>query len=126
LLLESAVASRGAKLSASSLQCVPGSRSVCLVHGPIPGGEFGEVIVGRSGKWDATDKLYFSDAGYMALADIDGDNTADVVTAQQGFFAQVFAVNGTELGCTKTVAKLAQLPGWPTIKPTKAQLHDPC
>lgn len=127
LLYESTITGRGAVLTSGSLQCVAGTLSACLVHGRITGGEIGEVIVSRSGNWEPADQPYFSDAEYLALTDVNNDNTPEVVVVQKGFYAQVFQLNGTEMGCTRRVARLNQLPGWPTVKPPTAQLHaEPC
>ena len=127
LLYESTITGRGAVLTSGSLQCVAGTFSACLVHGEITGGRIGEVIVSRSGNWEAADQPYFSDAGYLALTDVNSDNTPEVVVVQKGFYAQVFQLNGTEMGCTRRFTRMNQLPGWPTVKPPAAQLHpEPC
>jgi hypothetical protein len=124
-VIESTITSRGVTLTASSMQCVAGPMSACVIRGALDGGIAGEVVVGRSGKWNMTERPYFSDAGYLALVDVTGDGSPEVVTVQQGVFAQVFAINGDELGCTRAYARLNQLPGWPAVKPDKTQLK-PC
>ncbi|TCO65599.1 hypothetical protein [Actinocrispum wychmicini] len=127
VVIDVTITDRGAALTGNSLQCVPGSLQACLVRGEDPaGGTVGEVMVGRSGKWQTTETPYYSDAGYLALADINNDTTAEVIVAQKGYYAQVFTLDGTDKGCTRPVNRLNLLPGWPTVKPSPAQLHEPC
>lgn len=127
LVIEVTITNRGATLNGTSLQCVPGSMQACLVRGDdAAGGTAGDIVVGRSGKWEITDTPYYSDAGYLALTDINNDTTAEVIVAQKGYYVQVFGLDGTDRGCTKPVSKLNLLPGWPTVKPLPSQLHTPC
>jgi hypothetical protein len=126
LFIESTITDRGAVLTGDSLQCVAGATSACLIRGDLnPGGKLGEVVVGRSGKWQLTAQPYLSNAGYLALTDVTGEGTPEVIVAQRGFYVQVFPLDGGNPTCTKPVAKLTQLPGWPTVKPPTAQLK-PC
>jgi hypothetical protein len=126
LFIESTITDRGAVLTGNSLQCVAGPTSACLIRGDLtPGGTLGEVVVGRSGKWQLTAQPYLSNAGYLALTDVTGEGTPEVIVAQRGFYVQVFPLDGSNPTCTKPVAKLNQLPGWPTVKPPTAQLK-PC
>ncbi|GAB3909835.1 hypothetical protein GCM10029964_112250 [Kibdelosporangium lantanae] len=127
VLYESTITGRGAVLAAGSLRCVSGTISACMVRSSLASGEgtVAEVFVGRSGEWEPTDQPYFSDAGYLSLTDVNNDNTPEVVAVQKGYYAQVFQLNGTEMGCTRPVARTTQLPGWPTVKPPIAQLQ-PC
>jgi hypothetical protein len=122
-LIESSVTDRGVTLTATSLECFSASISACLIKDDLPGGgTIGEVVVGRSDKWNLLERSYLSDAGHLSLAEVTGDGGPELIAVQKGFFAQIFLLDGNELGCTKTVAKIEQLPGWPTVKPVKNQL----
>jgi hypothetical protein len=122
-LIESSVTDRGVRLTESSLECVSASISACLIKGDLPsGGTIGEVVVSRSDKWNLLERSYLSDAGHLSLADVNGEGGPELIAVQKGYFAQVFLLDGSELGCTRTVAKLEQLPGWPKVKPVKGQL----
>ncbi|WP_130347058.1 hypothetical protein [Herbihabitans rhizosphaerae] len=135
-LVEITITNRGVVLTNQSLQCLSLSISACLVSGTGEGGRVGEVVVGRSGSWNGQAQPYFSDADYLGLTDVRGDGTPDVVTVQHDcgtrsrctgapVFAQVYGLDGQELGCTRTFTRLTQLPGWPSVKPTPVQLK-PC
>jgi hypothetical protein len=125
-VVESRLPGRGAKLAERSLDCVAGTLSACLIRGDLDNGTVGEVIVGRSDKWNATTPTYFSNADYLSLVNVMGDGAPELVTVQRGYFAQVFDVEkGNDLGCTANVPKPDRLPGWPTVKPDPHQLR-PC
>ncbi|MEV4319329.1 hypothetical protein [Actinocrispum sp. NPDC049592] len=122
-VIEVTITDRGAALTGKSLQCMSGSLSACLVKGDLPsGGTIGEIVVGRSEKWNLTERSYLSDAGYLALQEVTGDGGPELVAAQQGFYLRVYQLDGSELGCTRTVGKLEQIAGWPNPKVTKTQL----
>lgn len=126
-LIESTITERGVVLTPDSLQCVSASLSACIVRGAShPGaGVVGEIVVGRSGKWNAAGRGYLSSAGYLALVDVNSHGAPEIVAVQQGYYAQVFEMDSTVLGCTKSYSKLDQLPGWPTVKPDRKDLK-PC
>ncbi|MCE7006001.1 hypothetical protein LWC34_24670 [Kibdelosporangium philippinense] len=125
-VIESRLPGRGATLGPDSLDCVAGTLSACLVKGKLDTGTVGEVVVGRSGKWNVTTPTYLSTANYLKLTNVLGDGAPEVVTVQRGFFAQVFTLEGADLGCT-AVMRQDRLPGKPTeVKPTEAQLQRPC
>jgi hypothetical protein len=132
-LVETTITELGVRLTADSLQCVAGGPAACLVRGEHAEGVAGQVVVGRSGSWRVLQKPYVSDAGYLVLANIDDDAVPEVVAAQydcagsadcsrRPVFAQVFALEGQVLGCTKTYPKVARLPGYPQVQLTEAQL----
>lgn len=117
----------GVKLTGSSLQCMAGSISACLIRGGYDGGVAGEVVVGRSGTWSQLENRFQSDAGYLALSDVSGSASPEIVAVQHDcpgdsrctgrVFAQVFDARGAELGCTRHhYAKLANMPGYPNIQ----------
>ncbi|MFC0109968.1 hypothetical protein [Kibdelosporangium aridum] len=125
-VFESRLPGRGATLGPDSLDCVASTLSACLVKGDLDTGMVGEVVVGRSGKWNLMTPTYFSSADYLKLTHILGDLAPEVVTVQRGFFAQVFTLEGVDLGCTANTRQ-DRLPGWPTeVKPSQAQLQRPC
>lgn len=128
----------GVKLTAESLQCIAGGPAACMIRGKRPDGSIaGEIIVGRSGDWSRQETQFISDAGYLVLANTDADSAPEVIAAQHDcgnmdsdcstrpVFAQVFAFNGTAVGCTKNFPKLDRLPGYPTVHVTGQQLS-PC
>jgi hypothetical protein len=137
-VFEATITERGVTLTSDSLQCIAGGPIACLIKGELDGGGIaGQIVVGRSDKWSLTEKTYLSVAGYLALANIDGDVAPEIVAAQHDcgntgancsarpVFVQVFAVAGKVLGCTKDYPRLDKLPGWPTVKITAAALT-PC
>ncbi|GAA0597180.1 hypothetical protein GCM10010174_10710 [Kutzneria viridogrisea] len=120
-------------LTSRSLECVPGASPVCLVRISQNGESLGEVFVGRSGVWSRGESTYASTDDYLALRDITGDGTPEVVAVQLSCgdnpapsctkaFAQVFTLSGDEIGCTRVYPANTQLPGWPTVAPSRAQL----
>jgi hypothetical protein len=122
-LVEATITDRGATLTGKSLQCLDGTDIACLIKGERDsGGWLGEVVTGRADTWKLLERSYQSDAGHLSLAEVTGDGVQEVVAVQKGFFAKVFLLDGSELGCTKTVTKIEQLPGWPAPKPAKTQL----
>ncbi|MET0238200.1 MAG: hypothetical protein ABW224_26400 [Kibdelosporangium sp.] len=125
-LIEAKVTARGAVLTPKSLYCVVGSMSACMIRGEADGTTYGEVVVGRSDKWNATAPVYVSSGGYLALANVLGDGAPEVVAVQRGYFAQVFTLDGVEIGCTTVVTRPDRLPGWPTVHPVDNQLRKPC
>lgn len=123
-----------AVLTANSLSCATGKVSACLLQGMDGTDTLGEIYVDRNGVWSATATPFSSDAGYLALRDVNGDGTPDVVTVQRRcgdvpaagctkVAIQVFQVTGDEMGCSVTYSSTGRLPGWPTVTPTAAQLR---
>lgn len=135
-VIETTITEMGVTLTSDSLQCVAGGPAACLVRGEYPEGTAGQVVVGRAGNWSALEKPYVSNAGYLGLANVNDDSAPDVIAAQydcagaqdcshRPVFAQVFGLNGAEVGCTKNYARVDKLPGHPLVVLTRAQLT-PC
>lgn len=126
-LVESTITERGAVLTEDSLQCVAAIPAACIVRGVAhPGaGVVGEIVIGRSGKWSLAGRGYASSAGHLTLVDINGHGAPEIIAVQVGFYAQVFAMDSTVMGCTKSYSKIEQLPGWPAVKPDRRELK-PC
>ncbi|XVS63727.1 hypothetical protein ACQPYE_36620 [Actinosynnema sp. CA-299493] len=133
-IFELTIASSGARIDESSLQCLDAEVAVCLVRGEVGGEVRGEVLVRRSGAWSRAQVPYLASGAYLALHDVDGDAVADVVAVQRAcqaaedcswWFAQVFspASGGGELGCTPVVREAESLPGWPVVTPDPADLR---
>lgn len=133
-IFELTIASSGARIDASSLQCLDAEVGVCLVRGEVNGEVLGEVLVRRSGAWSRAQVPYLASGAYLALHDVNRDTVADVVAVQKACqagadcarrFAQVFSLagGGGELGCTPVVRSAESLPGWPTVTPDPADLR---
>ncbi|MBM7770096.1 hypothetical protein JOD54_000300 [Actinokineospora baliensis] len=134
-VVEMAVGDLGVYLDDQSLQCAPGAVSACLVSGSGDKGTAGQVVAGRSDKWSALGRAFFSEANYLSLANVDGDTSPEVIAVQQDcasgadcarrpVYAQVFGLGGQELGCTRLYSRIDQLPGYPTVALTAAMLRD--
>ncbi|CRK59802.1 hypothetical protein [Alloactinosynnema sp. L-07] len=134
-VIETTVTELGVTLSPTSLQCVPGSASACLIRGAGPGGTTGQVVVGRSDKWRAQDRPFLSAAGVLMLGNLVSDSSPEVIAVQHDcranqvcanrpVYAQVFDLGGQEIGCTKTYSKVEQIPGYPQITFPAALLRD--
>ncbi|SDH58813.1 hypothetical protein SAMN05192558_1215 [Actinokineospora alba] len=134
-VIETTVTDLGVTLTATSLQCVPGSASACLIRGEGPDGMTGQVVVGRSDKWNAQERAYLSSAGLLVLNNVVSDSSPEVIAAQydckgnqvcdkRPVYAQVFGLSGQEIGCTRTYTRLEQLPGYPQVTVPSAQLRD--
>lgn len=134
-VIEATITDMGVTLTPDSLQCIAGGPMACLIRGEHDGGIAGQVAVGRSDKWSALETTFVSDAGYLALANINGDSAPEVLAAQFAdcprtgggcpVHLQVFALAGKVLGCTKTYPKLDKLPGIGGVRLTEAALT-PC
>lgn len=138
-VIEATVTDLGVTLTKSSLQCVAGPLSACVIRGEYGGGTAGQVVVGRSGKWSSLDKPFLSDAGYLALAEVTGaqsgpevvvarydcDRAAVADCAGTPVYAQVVGTNGRPAGCTAAYDELAHLPGYPDVALTSEDLS-PC
>jgi hypothetical protein len=135
-VFEVSITQSGAQLTADSLDCLAGAVSTCLVRGATASGVQGEVLVGQHGTWSRAQVGYLASGGYLALHDVNGDGVADVVAVQRAcrsdsgceqVFGQVFVVDAgsTPLGCTRVFPSLAQVPGYPEVALSQADLH-PC
>jgi hypothetical protein len=138
-VIEATITGMGAILGPDSLQCVAGALSACLVRGQFSQGIVGQVVVGRSAKWNELALPFQSDAGYLAIADITATDTGpEVLVAQHRcdrktvtdcattpVYIQVFNTRSQELGCTRNYSKLESLPDWPTVTLTAKDLN-PC
>ncbi len=124
-------------VTSHSITCEEGKISGCLLQGPDDGGTatdlIGEVYTDDAGAWKQTSIPFGSDAGYLALRDVDGDGTPDVVTIQRRcgdnppdsctkVAVAVFQLMGDPIGCTVTYATQEQLPGWPDVAPLASKL----
>lgn len=137
-VIETTITDLRVTLTATSLQCLSGGPSACLIRGEHEGGIVGQVVVGRSDNWSALDRRFVSDAGYLVLANVDGDSAPEVLAAQHDcaepdpavcaarpVYVQVFALTGAVAGCTRKYARLDRLPGYPAVTITPAALT-PC
>jgi hypothetical protein len=137
-VIETTITDMGATLTGDSLQCVAGTLSACLVRGPFPQGIVGQVVVGRTTKWNQVAQPFQSDAGYLALADVTSDAGAEVLVAQHRcdrtagtdctttpVYVRVFNLRNQEMGCTRNYTRLDLLPKWPVVTLTAADLK-PC
>ena len=138
-VIEVTITRLGALLGPDSLQCVGGSMTVCVVRGANADGMFGQVVVGRSGKWASPEKPFGSDAGYVGVQEIDPQQTGpEVLVAQHRcdpaatadcattpVYVQVFNVQSESLGCTRNYARLESIPGWPAVDLADATIR-PC
>jgi hypothetical protein len=122
-------------VGAHSITCEEGKTSACLLQGADGADLMGEVYADDAGTWRQTPIPFSSDAGYLALRDINGDGTPDVVTTQRRcgddppdsctkIAAAVFQLTGDEIGCTVTYATKEQLPGWPDVTPVASKLSE--
>jgi hypothetical protein len=138
-VIEATITGMGAILGPESLQCVAGSLSACLVRGQFSQGIVGQVVVGRSTKWNELAQPFQSDAGYLAIAEIDASVTGpEVLVAQHAcdrktesdcatkpVYLQIFDTRLAELGCTRRYARLESLPDWPNVTLTREDIK-PC
>jgi hypothetical protein len=137
-VIEATITDMGVTLTSDSLQCAAGGLAACLIKGKHDGGIAGQVVVGRSDHWSAQDQRYISNAGYLALVNIDQDSVPEILAAQRDcagadpaacaakpVFIQVFSINGKVEGCTKNYTRLDKVPGYPAVQVTKPQLV-PC
>ena len=138
-VIEATITGMGAILGPESLQCVAGSLSACLVRGQFSQGIVGQVVVGRSAKWNELAQPFQSDAGYLAIAEIDASVTGpEVLVAQHScdrktesdcatkpVYLQIFDTRLNELGCTRNYARLQSLPNWPNVALTREDIR-PC
>lgn len=128
IVLETALANLGARLTQRSLVCTDGDTSACLVRGDRDGAVVGEVFVARGGKWEAVERPYVSHAGYLDLVPATGHDSPEIVLATYpdcsgdaddcagaSVALQVFALDGTSRGCTRGYRALSRFPDWPDV-----------
>jgi hypothetical protein len=99
----------------------------------------GQVVVGRSGKWASLEKPFASDAGFVAVQDVTGqqsgpevlvaqhrcDRQATTDCADTEVYVQIFSMRSEVLGCTRDYARLESMPGWPDADLADAAVN-PC
>jgi hypothetical protein len=138
-VIEVTITKLGAVLGADALQCVGGTLSACVVRGKAAEGLLGQVIVGRSAKWATLEKPFASDAGFITVQDVTGQQSGpEVLVAQHRcdrattadcadtpVYVQVFSTRSDLLGCTRDYARLDSMPGWPNADLTEAAIN-PC
>lgn len=133
-VIEVTITEDGAVLGPGSLLCRAGAMSACLVRGAGEQGVTGQVVVSRSGVWNALEAVYLSSAGHLTIAEVDATFTGPEIVAVQHdcggcgqgqVHAQVFSLTGEEAGCSRSYPSVADLPGHPEPALTKAQLR-PC
>ncbi|TDV36874.1 hypothetical protein [Actinophytocola oryzae] len=138
-VVEATITSMGAQLGPESLQCVPGTLAACLLRGESPDGIVGQIVVGRSTKWNELAQSFQSDAGYLALAEVTPDTGAEILVAQHRcdrgagddcsrtpVFVRVYNLRSQDLGCTRNYDDLESLPGWPVVAVDRDNLLNPC
>jgi hypothetical protein len=138
-VVEVTITERGAVLEKDfALQCVPAARSACMVRGHAPDGVVGEVVAVAAEGWtEATANPFVSDAGWLLLADMTGDDTPEVLAAQYDcdraqtpdctttpVYVQVFDLDSATLGCTRNYARLGSLPEWPDPDLSRVELRE--
>lgn len=133
IVIETALAAMGVRLTQRSLVCTTAPTSACLVRGNHDGGVVGEVFVDRD-NWQPAERPYFSSAGLLDLVQVAGDASAEILVAQEdcgGFteecqsapvLIEVFALDGKSMGCTRSYGALRDLPGWPDVQLGPEQL----
>lgn len=134
VVIETTTGELGMRLTDDPLQCYAGEVNACLVRGSDRRGLAGVVAVDRSGTWSLLESHYLSDGGYLALADVEVGAAPEVIAVQhdcEGFtdcsgspvFAQVFTLDGVEIGCTGNLYDIEDLPGYPEIQLTEDGLR---
>jgi hypothetical protein len=134
-VIETTITEQGVILTTESLQCLPGTPAACLVRGRQGTGLTGQLVVGRSDRWSGLQTRFVSAAGYLALANVDGDLEPELLAAQHDcgdagsegctdrpVFVQVFGIRGDVLGCTRSYPRVDRLPNYPTVQVSRSQL----
>lgn len=130
-VIETAFGPLGVRLDQSSLACVAASTSACLVFGEERDGVAGQLVINRGEGWRAVEEPYFSDAGYVGLAQVSDDDAAELLVLKcvrecaAGVLVEVYALDGSGTGCTVTYGSKDQVPGWPDVKVAEDDLR-PC
>lgn len=127
IVLETALADLGVTLTQRSLVCTEGDTSACLVRGDRDDAVVGEVFVARDDKWEAVERPYVSNAGYLDLVPA-GQDSPEIVLATYpnctgnaddcagaSVALRIFALDGTSRGCTRSYRELSRLPDWPDV-----------
>lgn len=138
-VVEVTITALGAKLGPDSLLCLDGGTAACLVQGRQQGGAVvGELISSGGDTWRASERQYLSDASYIGLDDVTGDNVPEVLVvrhecpgstsgtakcAAAPVLVEVFDLGGDALGCTRKYTSPSQLRGWPTVRLEKADIR---
>ncbi len=123
-VVQTSITQLGARLRGDSLSCAVASVSACLVEAPLNGGRVGELVVQRDGDWHPVAKPYFSDAGVLLLSDVTGTDAPEVVVVQSSpALAEVYALDGGVVGCTKRYSYPAQIRGWPQVRVVASDLR---
>lgn len=136
-VIEVTITKLGAVLGPDALQCVGGTLSACVVRGSAADGMLGQVIVGRSAKWASLAKPFASDAGFVAVQDVTGQQSGpEVLVAQHRcdraatadcsdteVYVQIFSMRSEVLGCTRDYARLESMPGWPNPDLSEATIR---
>ncbi|GAA5128074.1 hypothetical protein [Haloechinothrix salitolerans] len=136
IVLETALADLGAELTQRSLVCTEGDTTACLVRGARDDAVVGEVFVARDDKWEAVERPYVSNAGYLDLVPTTGHDSPGIVLATYpnctgsaddcdgaAVALRIFALDGTSRGCTKGYPTLSDLPDWPDINVNGGELR---
>jgi hypothetical protein len=138
-LEEVTITALGAKLGPDSLSCLDGTTAACLVQGRQSAGVvIAEVVTSDGDTWRTSERQYLSDASYIGLDDVTGDNVPEVLVVRHEcpdstsgtprctaapVLAEVFDLAGVTLGCTRKYTSPSQLRGWPVIRLTKADVR---
>jgi hypothetical protein len=138
-VVEVTITALGVKLGPDSLLCLDGGTAACLVLGRQQGGAVvAELLSSGGDTWRASERQYLSDASYIGLDDVTGDNVPEVLvvrhecpdstsgTAQCAaapVLVEVFDLGGDALGCTRKYTSPSQLRGWPTVRLEKSDIR---
>jgi uncharacterized membrane protein len=138
-LEEVTVTALGAKLGPDSLTCLDGSTAACLVQGgQSTGTVIAELLTSDGDSWRTSERQFLSDASYIGLDDVTGDNVPEVVLvrhecpdstsgtprcAAAPVLAEIFDLAGDTLGCTRKYTSPSQLHGWPVIRLSKSDIR---
>jgi hypothetical protein len=138
-LEEVTVTALGAGLDADSLTCLDGSTAACLVQGrQATGVVIAELLASDGDTWRTSERQFLSDASYIGLDDVTGDNVPEVVLVRHEcpdatsgtpqctaapVLAEIFDLGGDTLGCTRKYTSPSQLHGWPVIRLSKVDVR---
>lgn len=104
----------GVKVDKSSLQCVSGVATACLVSGSGNSTRVGEIFVARANGWHSLGKTFASSDNAMELTAFADSKEQILASLQQVSAAahnvQVFSLSGDEIGCSKSYATALTLP----------------
>lgn len=115
-IVQTSITELGAQVGPGSLACVTATMSACLISAPLGSGRIGELMVDRGGDWRSVDKPVFSDAGVVVLGNVTGDDAPEVTVVESSPpMARVYALDGSEVGCSRTYSRVSQIRGWPAV-----------